>query len=30
MPTSGTPEELLNAAGIDAEHIVEAVHKIVD
>src|SRR5690606_20886158 len=24
MPGSGTPQELLNAAGIDADHIVEA------
>lgn len=27
MPGSGTPEELLNAAGIDAKHIVEAVKQ---
>jgi transketolase len=29
MPTSGTPEELLHAAGIDAEHIAEAVRSFV-
>jgi transketolase len=28
MPGSGTPEELLNAAGIDAEHIVRAVRSL--
>jgi transketolase len=28
MPTSGTPAELLSAAGIDAEHIAQAVRKI--
>ncbi|GAA1206873.1 transketolase [Pseudonocardia alaniniphila] len=28
MPGSGTPEELLNAAGIDAEHIEAAVHNL--
>ncbi len=28
MPMSGTPAELLHAAGIDAEAIVEAVHKL--
>ena len=28
MPTSGKPEELLNAAGINAAHIVEAVKKL--
>src|SRR5205085_12619270 len=27
MPTSGKPDELLSAAGIDAKHIVEAVKK---
>jgi transketolase len=27
MPTSGTPAELLGAAGIDAEHIAEAVRE---
>ena len=27
MPTSGTPEELLSAAGIDAEHIAQAVRE---
>jgi transketolase len=27
MPTSGTPEELLGAAGIDAEHIAQAVRE---
>jgi transketolase len=27
MPTSGTPAELLNAAGIDAEHIAQAVRE---
>ncbi len=29
MPTSGKPEELLNAAGIDAEHIAEACRRLV-
>jgi transketolase len=29
MPTSGKPEELLSAAGIDAEHIAEAVRRLV-
>ena len=29
MPTSGTPEELLAAAGIDAEHIAAAARKLV-
>jgi transketolase len=28
MPGSGTPAELLNAAGIDAEHIVRAVRSL--
>jgi transketolase len=28
MPVSGKPDELLNAAGIDAEHVVEAVRKL--
>jgi transketolase len=28
MPSSGTPAELLNAAGIDAEHIVRAVRSL--
>ena len=27
MPSSGPPDTLLNAAGIDAEHISAAVHK---
>jgi transketolase len=27
MPTSGTPSELLSAAGIDAEHIAQAVRE---
>ena len=27
MPTSGTPAELLGAAGIDAEHIAQAVRE---
>ena len=27
MPTSGKPDEMLNAAGINAIHIVEAVKK---
>jgi transketolase len=27
MPTSGTPAELLSAAGIDAEHIAQAVRE---
>jgi len=30
MPTSGTPAELLNAAGIDATHIVSAVEDLVN
>jgi transketolase len=29
MPTSGKPEELLAAAGIDAEHIAEAARRLV-
>jgi len=29
MPRSGKPDELLAAAGIDAEHIAEAVRKLV-
>jgi transketolase len=29
MPTSGTPEQLLSAAGIDAEHIAEAARTVV-
>ena len=29
MPTSGKPAELLAAAGIDAEHIAEAVRRLV-
>ncbi|HYZ79998.1 MAG TPA: transketolase, partial [Solirubrobacteraceae bacterium] len=29
MPTSGTPEELMAAAGIDADHIVDAVRGLV-
>jgi transketolase len=29
MPGSGKPAELLNAAGIDAEHIVEAARSLV-
>jgi len=29
MPTSGTPDELLNAAGIDAGHIADAARKLV-
>ncbi|MGZ6674887.1 MAG: transketolase [Solirubrobacteraceae bacterium] len=29
MPASGTPEELLGSAGIDAAHIVEAAHSLV-
>jgi transketolase len=29
MPTSGKPEELLAAAGIDAEHIAAAAKKLV-
>jgi transketolase len=28
MPCSGTPAELLNWAGIDAPHIVEAVKRL--
>jgi transketolase len=29
MPGSGTPEELLAAAGIDADHIAAAARKLV-
>jgi transketolase len=29
MPGSGTPAELLAAAGIDADHIVEAARSLV-
>jgi transketolase len=29
MPTSGKPEELLAAAGIDAEHIADAARRLV-
>jgi hypothetical protein len=29
MPTSGTPAELLSAAGIDADHIAQAVRESV-
>jgi transketolase C-terminal domain/subunit len=29
MPRSGKPEELLNAYGIDAEHIASAVRQLV-
>ena len=29
MPASGTPDELLHAAGIDAEAIVDAAHRLV-
>ena len=29
MPRSGKPEELLNAYGIDAEHIAAAVRQLV-
>jgi transketolase len=29
MPTSGTPAELLAAAGIDAGHIADAARKLV-
>jgi transketolase len=29
MPTSGTPEELIDAAGISAPHIVEAARRLV-
>ena len=28
IPTSGTPAELLSAAGIDAEHIAQAVRGV--
>ena len=28
MPTSGTPQELLNAAGINASHIMAAVRSL--
>jgi transketolase len=30
MPRSGKPDELLNAYGIDAEHIAAAAHKLVE
>jgi transketolase len=30
MPGSGKPEELLHAAGIDAEHIAQAARKLVE
>jgi transketolase len=30
MPGSGTPEQLLNAAGIDADHILQAVKRLLD
>jgi transketolase len=30
LPTSGTPEELLHAAGIDADHIASAARELVD
>jgi len=29
MPTSGTPQQLLASAGIDADHVVEAVRRLV-
>jgi hypothetical protein len=29
MPHSGKPDQLLNAAGIDAEHIAEAARSVV-
>jgi hypothetical protein len=28
MPTSGTPDELMAAAGIDADHVVDAARKL--
>lgn len=28
MPGSGTPAQLMNAAGIDADHIIQAVHSL--
>jgi transketolase len=30
MPTSGTPDELLSAAGIDADHIASAARRLVE
>ena len=30
MPGSGTPAELLAAAGIDAAHIADAAHELLD
>jgi hypothetical protein len=30
MPTSGTPEELMDAAGISAEHIADAVRQLLN
>jgi len=30
MPTSGKPDELLGAAGIDAEHIAAAARRLVE
>jgi hypothetical protein len=30
MPRSGKPAELMNAYGIDAEHIAVAAHKLVE
>jgi transketolase len=30
MPTSGTPDELLGAAGIDADHIASAARRLVE
>lgn len=30
MPTSGTPEQLLSSAGIDAPHIVEAAKRLIE
>ena len=29
MPTSGSPEDLLSAAGIDSQHITEAVKNLI-
>jgi hypothetical protein len=30
MPSSGSPDELMDAAGISAEHIANAVRKLVN
>jgi hypothetical protein len=30
MPTSGSPDELMDAAGINASHIADAVRKLLN